>query len=55
MMIEVLRKYTLILWTPISWDIRKPWLFYSYSCNAEGKSSFNNEDPTDATSDFMKC
>ncbi|CAD8103233.1 unnamed protein product [Paramecium sonneborni] len=54
-MLEVIRKYGTLQWTPPSWDVRKPWWYFSYSCNPKGKESFNNDDPDDSTSDFMKC
>ena len=55
MMFEVVRKYAILQWTPSSWDIRKPWWFYGYSCDARGKGTFNEVDPYDNISDFMKC
>lgn len=54
-MLEVMRKYCILQWTPSSWDIRKPWWYWSYLCNQKGKAAFNNDDPEDNVSDFMKC
>lgn len=55
MMLEVIRKYSILQWTPSSWDIRKPWWYWTYTCDERGKSAFNENDSEDNISDFMKC
>ncbi|CAD8106073.1 unnamed protein product [Paramecium sonneborni] len=54
-MLEVIRKYGTLQWTPPSWDVRKSWWYFKYTCDPKGKESFNYDDPNDSTSDFMKC
>ena len=36
MCINILRKYIIWIWFPVSWNINAPWREYDFECNKAG-------------------